>query len=56
MPVSTDFSAAPLGKGRRLFADGVMPAALKLVDTRTTSTGVVIHCYHPAGKPTYGSF
>jgi dihydrofolate reductase len=44
-----------LGDGRRLFRDEVSPAALRLLDTRTTSTGVVIHVYEPAGKPTYGS-
>jgi dihydrofolate reductase len=44
-----------LGNGMRLFEDGTMPAALSLVDTKTTSTGVVIHVYEPAGKPTYGS-
>jgi dihydrofolate reductase len=43
-----------LGDGMRLFRDG-SPAALRLVDTKTTSTGVVIHVYEPAGKPTYGS-
>jgi dihydrofolate reductase len=45
-----------VGAGRRLFTDGALPAALKLVDTKTTGTGVVIHSYQPAGKPTYGSF
>jgi dihydrofolate reductase len=44
-----------LGDGRRLFPNGVSPAALRLLDTSTTSTGVVIHVYEPAGKPTYGS-
>lgn len=39
----------------RLFREGATPAALKLVDTKTTSTGVVIHIYEPAGTPTYGS-
>jgi dihydrofolate reductase len=45
-----------LGNGRRLFKNGSAPAALKLVDTKTTSTGVVVHVYQPAGKPSYGSF
>jgi dihydrofolate reductase len=44
-----------LGEGRRLFGDGVTPTALSLVETRTTSTGVVVHVYRPAGKPTYGT-
>ncbi len=44
-----------LGNGRRLFPDGTTPAALRLIDTKTTNAGVVIHVYEPAGKPTYGS-
>jgi dihydrofolate reductase len=44
-----------LGGGRRLFRDGTPPAALRLVDTRTTGTGIVVHVYQPAGKPEYGS-
>jgi hypothetical protein len=39
---------APLGSGRRLFSDGGPSAALRLVDTKTTTTGVVIATYHPA--------
>jgi dihydrofolate reductase len=45
-----------LGSGKRLFDTGKQPAALELVDTKTTSTGVAIHVYRPAGKPVYGSF
>jgi dihydrofolate reductase len=45
-----------LGKGQRLFAEGTKPAALRLVDSKTTSTGVTINVYEPAGEPTYGSF
>lgn len=45
-----------LGKGKRLFADGTVPAALKLTDTKTSSTGVLIHTYECAGRPEYGSF
>jgi dihydrofolate reductase len=44
-----------LGSGRRLFADGTTPAALELIDTETTSRGVVAHVYRPAGTPRYGS-
>jgi len=44
-----------LGTGRRLFTDVGAPAALRLVDTQTTPTGVVIATYQPAepaeGKP-----
>jgi dihydrofolate reductase len=45
-----------LGNGRRLFADGTKPAALRLIDSNTTSTGVTVNVYEPAGEPTYGSF
>ncbi|HEX5825190.1 MAG TPA: dihydrofolate reductase family protein [Candidatus Limnocylindrales bacterium] len=37
-----------LGSGRRLFADGGPLATFKLVDSQTTTTGVVIATYHPA--------
>ena len=45
-----------LGKGKRLFREGNVPAALRLVDTKTTGTGVAIHTYEQAGKPEFGSF
>lgn len=44
-----------LGHGKRLFVDGVAPTALALIDTATTSRGVAVHVYQPAGKPEYGS-
>ena len=37
-----------LGSGRRLFSDGSPFAALRLVDTKMTTTGVVIATYRPA--------
>ena len=40
-----------LGSGRRLFPDGGAFAALRLVDTRTTTTGVVVATYQLA-EPT----
>lgn len=40
-----------LGSGRRLFPDGGPFAALRLVDTKTTATGVVIATYQPAEPP-----
>ena len=43
-----------LGWGRRLFPDGGPSAALRLVDTTTTTTGVVIATYQPA-EPTAGT-
>ncbi|MGH2681380.1 MAG: dihydrofolate reductase family protein [Actinomycetota bacterium] len=42
-----------LGSGRRLFIDGGASAVLRLVDTTTTTTGVVIASYQPA-EPTEG--
>jgi dihydrofolate reductase len=38
-----------LGSGRRLFPDGSPPTCLRLVDTKPTTTGVVIAAYQPAG-------
>jgi dihydrofolate reductase len=38
-----------LGSGRRLFPDGGAPATLRLVDTKTTTTGVVIATYQQEG-------
>ncbi len=37
-----------LGSGRRLFPDGTSPADLRLVDSVTTTTGVMIATYQPA--------
>ena len=37
-----------LGSGRRLFRDGGAFAALKLIDVKPTSTGVLIATYQPA--------
>ena len=45
-----------LGEGKRLFAGGAVPAALKLADTKTSSTGVAIHTYERAGAIQYGAF
>jgi len=45
-----------VGSGKRLFADGTIPSGLKLADTKTSTTGVVINTYERAGKLEYGSF
>ena len=45
-----------IGEGKRLFAEGTIPGGLRLVDTRTSSTGVAAHTYERAGKLEYGSF
>jgi dihydrofolate reductase len=44
-----------LGTGKRLFGDGAVPRTLQLVRSRSTSTGVVINVYRPAGKLKTGS-
>jgi len=45
-----------VGAGMRLFADGILPTGLKLVDTKTTGAGAAIHVYQPTGRPEYGTF
>lgn len=45
-----------LGKGKRLFAEGVMPAAFELIDSQTTPKGVIFANYKRAGKVRTGSF
>lgn len=45
-----------LGSGKRLFGEGTIPAALRLADSKTTATGVVIAIYERAGEIEYGSF
>lgn len=39
-----------LGSGRRLFVDDGPSASLRLVNTKTTTTGVVIATYQPAAR------
>ena len=39
-----------LGTGRRLFPDGAAPATLRLLDSKTTTTGVVIATYEEATR------
>jgi len=45
-----------LGSGKRLFADGTIPAALRLVDSKVFTTGVFMGTYEPAGEVVMGSF
>jgi dihydrofolate reductase len=45
-----------LGSGKRLFGAGAMPAALKLVDSRTSATGVTANSYRRAGEIKAGTF
>jgi dihydrofolate reductase len=45
-----------IGTGKRLFSDGTIPAGLRLVDHKVSTTGVVIGTYEPAGEIVTGSF
>ena len=45
-----------IGSGKRLFAEGAIPAGLRLVDSTVSTTGVVIGTYEPAGELVTGSF
>jgi dihydrofolate reductase len=45
-----------IGSGKRLFAEGTIPSGLKLVDSKVSTTGVVIGRYEPAGEIIPGSF
>jgi dihydrofolate reductase len=45
-----------LGSGKRLFGDGTVPAALRLLATEATATGVTISTYERAGEIDAGSF
>jgi dihydrofolate reductase len=45
-----------LGKGKRLFDDGTIPAGFRLVDSKTSTTGVIVATYERAGKVKTGSF
>jgi dihydrofolate reductase len=45
-----------LGTGKRVFAGGAAPAALRLAESRTTPNGVTIAVYEHVGRPDYGSY
>ncbi len=45
-----------IGSGKRLFSEGTIPAGLNLVDTKVSTTGVMIGTYEPAGEIVPGSF
>jgi dihydrofolate reductase len=44
------------GKGKRLFGDGTIPAALRLETSQATTTGVIIATYRRNGEIRTGSF
>jgi dihydrofolate reductase len=45
-----------LGRGRRLFGEGLIPGALRLTGVRQSGTGVVMTTYEPDGPVRLGSF
>jgi dihydrofolate reductase len=44
-----------LGGGKRLFGEGTIPTALRLIESRAFGNGAVLLTYEPTGKPEYGS-
>jgi dihydrofolate reductase len=45
-----------LGSGKRLFAEGTIPAAFELTDSKISPSGVIIANYKRAGEVKTGSF
>jgi dihydrofolate reductase len=45
-----------IGSGKRLFGDGTIPSGLRLVDSKVSTTGVVMGTWEPAGDIVTGSF
>ncbi len=45
-----------LGKGKRLFGQGTIPAAFKLIESKTSQSGVIIASYKREGEVKLGSF
>lgn len=45
-----------LGSGKRLFAEGTIPAAFKLIDGKVSTSGVIVANYERAGDVKTGSF
>jgi dihydrofolate reductase len=43
-----------LGTGKRLFGEGAIPVAFRLVESQQTPAGAVLHVYERAGKLRYG--
>jgi len=43
-----------LGSGKRLFGDGIAPAAMRLTESHAFPKGSVLLAYERAGEPTYG--
>ena len=45
-----------LGRGKRLVGESTIPGGLRLVESQTSTTGVVISTYERAGEVPVGSF
>jgi len=45
-----------LGKGKRLFGDGTVPAGLRLTKSKSYPTGVIVATYQPDGAVKTGTF
>jgi dihydrofolate reductase len=45
-----------LGKGKRLFDEGTIPAAFELTDSQVSPSGVIIASYRRDGEVKLGSF
>jgi dihydrofolate reductase len=45
-----------VGKGKQLFGEGINAGNLKLLDVKSSSTGVIIARYEPVGELKVGSF
>jgi len=43
-----------VGAGKRLFPEAGVATGLRMVDSRTTDSGVAIHVYQPTGRPEFG--
>jgi dihydrofolate reductase len=45
-----------IGSGKRLFGEGAIPSGLRLVDSKVSTSGVVMGTWEPAGELVTGSF
>jgi dihydrofolate reductase len=45
-----------LGTGKRLFGEGTMPAAFRLLESKSSPSGVIVATYARAGDMKLGSF
>jgi len=45
-----------IGNGKRLFDQGTIPSGLKLIESKTSSTGVIMSVYEPGGELKTGTF